>query len=82
MDMSKQATISGTIYMPSENGGTQPAPFLLTKDEAARFLRIEGEATDNTFRRYHELGLRPVRIGMSNKYALADLIAFVENKRG
>jgi len=79
--MSK-TTMMNTIYMPSLNGGTEPAPYLLTKEEAARFLRLEGDDTDNTLRRYHGMGLRPTRVGLTNKYALDDLVDFIRNKRG
>ena len=47
--MSK-TTMMNTIYMPSLNGGTEPAPYLLTKEEAARFLRLEGDDTDRKSR--------------------------------
>lgn len=79
--MNKTTTIN-TVYMPAVGGGTEPAPFLLTKEEAARFLRIDGEDSENTLRRYHGMGLKPTRVGMSNKYALDDLITFIRNKRG
>ncbi len=67
-----------TVYMPD---GT-PAPYVLTADEAVKFLRINTNGTkypEATLDYYQKEGLLcPVTIGKCRKYPLPELLRFVE----
>jgi len=57
----------------------RPAPYLLTPDEAARFLRIDAEENPvNTLRYYQEKKLLAATyIGKRRFYSLTELVDFV-----
>ncbi|MFC1677243.1 hypothetical protein ACFL3G_09300 [Planctomycetota bacterium] len=67
-----------TVFMP--NG--QPAPYVLTAEEAIRFLRIDTNGTKHpeaTLEYYQQEDLlRPVTIGKCRKYPLPELLRFIE----
>jgi len=58
----------------------RPAPFVLTQDEAIRFLRIENiPHPENTLRYYSERGLlKGTYIGKGRFYAATELVEFVQ----
>lgn len=66
-----------TAYMPD---GT-PAPFVLTAEEAIRFLRIDTNGTKHpeaTLQHYQKEGLLfPITIGKCRKYPLPELLRFI-----
>ncbi len=65
-------------YMPD---GT-PAPYVLTTDDAVRFLRLDDNGTKHpkvTLYHYEKEGLlTSVKIGKCKRYLLSDLIEFTE----
>lgn len=67
-----------TVYMPD---GT-PAPYVLTSEEAIKFLRIDTNGTkhpDATLEHYQQEGLLfPVTIGKCRKYPLPELLRFID----
>ena len=67
-----------TVYMPD---GT-PAPYVLTADEAVKFLRINTNGTkypETTLDYYQKEGLLcPITIGKCRKYPLPELLRFIE----
>lgn len=67
--------ISFAAFMPDG----QPAPYLLTPDEAIRFLRIEDVThSENTLRYYSEKGLlHGTYIGKRRFYSITELINFI-----
>ena len=73
--------MSNPIYMPGEAGNV-PAPYLMTVEEAARFLRIESSEPDETLRYYRQKGwLKAVQIGKKVRFTLPDLIECVEKAK-
>ena len=68
------------IFMP--NG--QPAPLLMTENEAIKFLRIDTvdiKHPNATLRRYRDCGLlRTVQISKTALYPLAELQKFIARK--
>jgi len=70
--------IQGPVYMPDRS----PAPFVLTEEEAIKFLRIDTNQTKHpemTIQHYINEGLLfPVTIGKCRKFPLTELIKFVE----
>ena len=67
-----------TAYMPD---GT-PAPYVLTSEEAIKFLRIDTNGTKHpeaTLEHYQQEGLLfPVTIGKCRKYPLPELLRFID----
>jgi hypothetical protein len=67
-----------TVYMP----GSTPAPYVLTSDEAIKFLRIDTNGTKHpeaTLEHYQQAGLLfPVTIGKCRKYPLPELLRFID----
>ena len=67
-----------TVYMPY---GT-PAPYVMTAEEAIRFLRIDTNGTkypEATLQYYQQEGLLcPVIIGKCRKYPLPELLKFID----
>jgi hypothetical protein len=73
-----------SIYLPAtKDRPIEPAPFLLTEDEVARLLRIDGASdTYETLRRYRKLGLlRGTQVGKHVRYQLPDVIEFLSKAR-
>ena len=74
----KEIDYPGPVYMPD---GT-PAPYVLTAQEAVRFLRIDTNGTkhpDATLQHYQNEGLlNPITIGKGRKYPLPELLRFIE----
>ena len=66
-----------TAYMPD---GT-PAPYVMTAEEAIRFLRIDTNGTKHpeaTLQHYINEGLLyPITIGKCRKYPLPELLRFI-----
>lgn len=59
------------------------APSVLTPEEAAAFLRIEGSNPDRTLKYFRDEGeLRGVIIGRRLRYRLEDIVRFLEVKSG
>ena len=73
---------TGTIYLPATTGRpAEPAPFLLTQEDAVRLLRLDGKtsAPYQTLKRYRDKGwLRVVQVGNQILYPLAEIVRFVE----
>lgn len=65
-----------TVFMPDGS----PAPFVLTQDEAIRFLRLENvKHPEHTLRYYSEKGLlQGTYIGKCRFYILTELVKFTE----
>ena len=77
--MKSKETISiSTVYMPDGI----PAPYIMTADEAIRFLRIDTNGTkhpDATLQYYINEGLLvPITIGKCRKYPLPELLSFID----
>ena len=70
--------IQGPFYMPDSS----PAPYIMTEEEAIKFLRIDTNNTQHpemTIQHYINEGLLiPVTIGKCRKFPLPELIKFVE----
>ena len=66
-----------TAYMPDGS----PAPYVLTAQEAIRFLRIDTNGSkhpETTLEHYQKEGLLvPITIGKCRKYPLPELLRFV-----
>ncbi len=77
MNNQKDYTYMGPIYMPD---GT-PAPYIMTAEEAIRFLRIDTNGTKHpeaTLQHYQKEGLLcPITIGKCRKYPLPELVRFI-----
>ena len=67
-----------TAYMP--NGS--PAPYVLTAEEAVRFLRLDTNGTkfpEASLDHYQREGLlHPITIGKCRKYPLSELLRFID----
>ena len=67
-----------TVYMPDHS----PAPYVLTSEEAIKFLRIDTNGSkhpETTLEHYQQQGLLfPITIGKCRKYPLPELIRFIE----
>ncbi len=78
MNNQKDYTNVGPVYMPD---GT-PAPYVMTAEEAIRFLRIDTNGTkypEATLQHYQKEGLLcPITIGKCRKYPLPELLRFIE----
>ncbi len=62
------------VYMPDGN----PAPYLLTADEAAKFLRIESKDPKNTLNYYCDKGILSATYISKNKFfCITELINFI-----
>ena len=77
--MTKEVNIHiDTVYMPDGS----PAPFVLTSQEAVRFLRLDTNGTkypEASLDHYQKEGLLcPITIGKCRKYPLPELLRFVE----
>ena len=58
-----------------------PAPFLLSRDEVIRFLRLNDSRTRfpaKAIQRYRGMGLRTVRVGRCVWYRLDDVLRFLD----
>ncbi len=61
-----------------------PAPFLMSRDEVIRFLRLNDSRTKfpaKALQRYRQLGLRTVRIGRCAWYRLDDVLRFLDGQQ-
>ncbi len=71
-------------WMPDGNGGCQPTPDLLTREEAIRYLRLDKircRFPQNTLHRYRKkFGLKTVQIGRQVLYSREELKRFVEQQ--
>lgn len=67
-----------TCFMPDGS----PAPYVLTAEEAIKFLRLDTNGTkhpETTLQHYINEGLLiPITIGKCRKYPLPELVRFVE----
>lgn len=65
------------VYMPSG----RPAPLVMTPDEAAELLRIEGVDVKDTLARYRKEGvLRGTRLSGRVLYTLPEIMAFLKKQ--
>jgi len=76
MDESKKTFDSPIVFMPDGH----PAPAVLTGDEVALFLRLDG-AGQRTLKYWRDQGeLIGVRLGRRVRYRLEDVLTFLANK--
>ena len=72
----------GPVFMPDGNGSFVPCPFVLTEQEAIRFLRLDvngPKKPELTLRHYrHKNKLEGTQIGNRLRYTLKDLLKFLE----
>lgn len=71
-------------HIPGEDGRPAPAPYVMTRDELLRFLRLPAETDDAmeaAVGRLKRKGLRAVRVGASDKFLLSEAVRFVESQR-
>lgn len=74
--------MSETIYMPTKDGRTQPAPFVMTDEEVGAFCRLDCGNLEASLKRYREKGwLKPVRVGKFMRYFLKDVVKFLETSQ-
>ena len=66
------------VFMPDNT----PAPYVLTSEEAIKFLRLDTNGTKHpqaTLEHYQQEGLLfPITIGKCRKYPLPELLRFIE----
>jgi hypothetical protein len=76
-------TVVNTVYMPTPDGSVQPAPYVMTDEEVARFLRLDGlKDPAQALKRYRLKGwLTPVQSGNNLRYLLPDVLAFFEKSK-
>lgn len=78
MDAKPNNQYNGPYYMPDGS----PAPFVMTAEEAIKFLRIDTNGTNHpeaTLQHYINEGLlKPITIGKCRKYALYELLSFID----
>ena len=71
----------GPLYMPDENGGFIPAPYILTESELIRFLRLDVDGPQKpglTIRHYRETGkLKGKKIGKKLRYPQKNIMDFL-----
>ncbi len=76
MNDQKEYVNIGPIYMPDG----APAPYIMTAEEAIKFLRLDTNGTkhpENTLQHYQNEGLLcPIMIGKCRKYPLPELVRF------
>jgi len=66
-------------YMP--NG--RPCPAILTAEETAILLRLEGDNPERTLKFYRDEGqLKGIRLGRKIRYRLVDVRKFLDMKSG
>jgi hypothetical protein len=61
-----------------------PAPFLMSRDEAIRFLRLNDSRTKfpaSAIQRYRKMGLQTVRIGRCVWFRLDDVLRFLDDQQ-
>lgn len=77
-DNNNNMLLVSTAFMPD---GTS-APYVLTADEAVRFLRLDTNGTKNpkaALDYYQKEGLlNPITIGKCRKYPLPELLRFID----
>lgn len=65
------------VFMP--NG--RPAPAVMTADEVAELLRLDGPSPERTLKYYRDQGeLTGFRIGRKVRYPLAEVMVFLAQK--
>jgi excisionase family DNA binding protein len=65
------------IFLPSG----KPAPAVLTAEEAAEFLRLDGKNPDRTLKYWRDEGeLAGFRLGRRIRYRLEDVLSFLAKK--
>jgi len=72
--------LASTIYFPrvGDDAPPDPVPFLLTEQDAIRFLRLEGDGAE-TLKYYRLKGwLKGTQVGRFTRYRLPDMLAFLE----
>lgn len=74
--------MSETVYMPTTDGRTQPAPYVLTDEEVIRMIRLECRDPEQALKRYRSKGwLSPTQVGNNLRYLLPDVLKFLANVR-
>jgi len=67
--------VSESVYMPDG----RPAPLVLTEEEAAAILRVDGPNPGETLRNYRESGrLKGLQIGRRIRYSLKSIVRFID----
>ena len=73
---------NGFEWLPDGSGGVNPCPYVLTEQEAIRFIRLDLISVKNpdaTLRRYRKDGLlQAVQISKAICYTRPELIKFVK----
>jgi len=80
-----QLVISAPAVLSDGNGGYGPCPELLTAEEAARYLRLDGQKANSakTLQYYREKKkLRPTKIGKHVFYSRRELDNFIQTMTG
>ena len=65
-----------TPHMPDG----QPAPAVMTPEDAATFLRIKAKGVRSALRTLRGKGLRTVMFGGEIRYPLDEVVAFIERE--
>jgi len=61
----------------------RPCPAVMTADELAALLRLDGEHPGRCLKYWRDMGLlRGVRLGKTLRYRLCDVEAFLDRKAG
>jgi len=71
-----------TVHMAGDP--PTPAPFLMSRDEVIRFLRLHQSGTRfpaKAIQRYRRMGLRTVRVGRCAWYRLDDVLRFLDGQQ-
>jgi hypothetical protein len=72
--------MSEVIYMPTQDGRTQPAPYVLTEDEVIRLYRLESNDPERSLQRLRQKGwLKPTQVGKQLRYLLPDVLRALAN---
>ena len=74
----------GTIFLPPVGDRpAEPAPYLMTDEEAARLLRLDAVKDPyQALKRYRTTGrLKGVQVGNHVRYTLPDVLKFIEDTK-
>jgi hypothetical protein len=76
--------VTGPIFLPpTGERPAEPAPYLMTDDEAARLLRLSDVKDPyQALKRYRTTGrLKGVQVGNHVRYTLPDVLKFIEDTK-
>jgi len=75
-----KGTVNNSVILPVYLPSGRPAPVVLTGEEAAELLRLEGDG-QRTLKFYRDEGqLKGFRLGRRLRYRLIDVIGFLQKK--